>query len=410
MKKLFSPSKFSSVNFHNHFKLIIFTITLSAFLFTGCKKDVQSGEPLTSDSESISIRPPGNSDGLNQKFGKLRVVTTASEMERGKPIFFDPFQFDQQYKNLVLRALKVTQPTCDDNTNLNQWLDGQLSDWNSEIIENVLNTDMLNLPFNYSFIFENRSIGQYFGKRGEYTLRLALTFIKLKHFWNINSHNMVLAAMHGNMLANKAKVYKTYSTAYELEPEDALYYTNVVAKLLQVYPQYRNGTHPIFTFNAFASPSFLFPPVGVIPAKIVMGDGIMEGFKAIGYDDVAPQAILAHEYGHQVQFQLGMFGDGTPEGTRRLELMADALSAYYLSHIRGEFMRWSRYKKFLQVFFNIGDCGTASPGHHGTPNQRMAAAEWGYEVAKSAERQGRILTSEVFTSMFEAELPQILTH
>ena len=77
----------------------------------------------------------------------------------------------------------------------------------------------------------------------------------------------------------------------------------------------------------------------------------MEGFKAIGYDDVAPQAILAHEYGHQVQFQLGMFGDGTPAGTRRLELMADALSAYYLSHIRGEFMRWSRYKKFLKVFF-----------------------------------------------------------
>ncbi len=90
--------------------------------------------------------------------------------------------------------------------------------------------------------------------------------------------------------------------------------------------------------------------------------------------------------------------------------MSDAFAAYYLSHARGEFMRWRRVKQFLQVFFNIGDCGTTSPAHHGTPNQRMAAAEWGYEVAKNANNQGRVLPSEVFVRRFDAALSKILAH
>ena len=73
-------------------------------------------------------------------------------------------------------------------------------------------------------------------------------------------------------------------------------------------------------------------------------------------------------------------------------------------------MQWKRVKQFLQVFFNIGDCQTTSDGHHGTPNQSMAAAEWAYQVADSAQKQGHILTSQDFTAMFDAALPQILAH
>ncbi|HUQ96242.1 MAG TPA: hypothetical protein VM010_01150 [Chitinophagaceae bacterium] len=140
-----------------------------------------------------------------------------------------------------------------------------------------------------------------------------------------------------------------------------------------------------------------------------MGDGIMEGFDAIGYGDVAPQAILAHEFGHHIQFQLNLFEDvRTPEATRRTELMADAYAAYYLSHARGASMQWKRVKQFLAVFFNIGDCSFNSTGHHGTPTQRMAAAEWGYSVANNAQKQGHILTAQQFTALFEAQLPQIV--
>ena len=125
-------------------------------------------------------------------------------------------------------------------------------------------------------------------------------------------------------------VRKTYNSAYGMGAAKALCYTSFVSAVLGAFPQYRNGAHPIFTFNALAQSSFFYPPVGVLPAKIVIGDGIMEGYTAIGYGDVAPQAILAHEYGHQIQFQWGVFGDeSSPEATRRTELMADAYSAYF---------------------------------------------------------------------------------
>ena len=141
-----------------------------------------------------------------------------------------------------------------------------------------------------------------------------------------------------------------------------------------------------------------------------MGDGILQGFAAIGYKDVAPQAILAHEFGHHIQFQLNLFGnESSPEATRRTELMADAYAAYYLSHARGASMQWKRVKLFLGTFFNLGDCSFDNDGHHGTPAQRMAAAEWGYSVANNAQKQGHILTARQFTAKFEAALPGIVT-
>lgn len=65
---------------------------------------------------------------------------------------------------MVLRALKVSESTCDDNTQLNQWLDNQLADWNNTVIMYVLNSDMLNLPAYYSLFYENNSSGQFFGQ------------------------------------------------------------------------------------------------------------------------------------------------------------------------------------------------------------------------------------------------------
>ena len=35
----------------------------------------------------------------------------------------------------------------------------------------------------------------------------------------------------------------------------------------------------------------------------------MEGYKEIGFGDVGPEAVYAHEFGHHVQFQKGYFED-----------------------------------------------------------------------------------------------------
>jgi hypothetical protein len=314
-----------------------------------------------------------------------------------------------QYGSAIKRALKLETSECNDNTQISQWLGSQLSDWDVDVIMYVLGLDMLNLPTYDALVFENSPAKQYYGKNGEYTQRLTKTLKDLKRFWNIESQNIVMVGMHGNMLADRTKLVRTYEAAYGLSNADAQFYADFVLAVLDAFPQLRNGEHPIFTFNAFALPGFNFHPYGIIPDKIVMGDGILEAFTAVGYGDVAPQAILAHEFGHHIQFELNLFTDeDTPEATRRTELMADAYAAYYLSHARGASMQWKRVKQFLQVFFNIGDCSFESSGHHGTPTQRMAAAEWAYNLANSAQKQGHILTAQEFTKLFEAALPGII--
>jgi predicted metalloprotease len=147
-----------------------------------------------------------------------------------------------------------------------------------------------------------------------------------------------------------------------------------------------------------------------VPPEIVMGDGVLAGFKAVGVGDVAGQAILAHEYGHHIQFQRNLTQSTLtgPEASRRLELMADAFSSYYLTHARGATMQWKRVQQFVQVFYQLGDCLFTVANHHGTPNQRLRSAEWGYSVANDAHTQGHILPSLTFAALFEQKLPQLV--
>lgn len=125
---------------------------------------------------------------------------------------------DPQYRNLVRQALAVEPTPCDDNTLTNQYLDKQLADWNSQVIGYVPDYAMLDLPTYDALVFENSSENQYFGVKGEYTQRLTKTFKDLQRFWNIDSDEIVLAAMHGNMLLNRDKVIRTYVAVYGLSP------------------------------------------------------------------------------------------------------------------------------------------------------------------------------------------------
>ena len=291
-----------------------------------------------------------------------------------------------------------------------QWLNMQLSDWTYDIIFYASLTGMLDFPTYDALLFTNSESGQQFGINGEYTQRITKTIKDLKRFWDIQSSQIIVVPMHGSMLQDRDRVIRMDMVLFGDTEPAAEFWADLIAELLQDIPQYRNGNHPIFTFNSFAQASFSFPPYGVVPDKIVMGDGIMDSYTAIGYGDVAPQAILAHEFGHHVQFQNNVFGtESSPEATRRTELMADAMSAYFLSSARGASMQWKRVKEFLQVFFNIGDCSFNSINHHGTPTQRMAAADFGYQTANNAQKQGHILSSVEFIALFDAALPTIVS-
>jgi hypothetical protein len=391
-----------------HFKLLMVFIAFSLMLFISCKKDTDTSViPKKSQTQGKSS---ARLSALSaERLAKLRASLPDGFEEKLKQRSELLSKTHPQYREMVLKALAVEPTPCDDNTVLFQWLIQSLDDWPPEAFIGAAITAMFDLPLLDALYFNNSSDNQYFGVNGEYTHVMNKTFKDLKRFWNIQSDDIVLAGMHGSMMLDKDKVIRVYTTEFGFSPALAAEIADYVLVLLNTFPEYKNGDHPIFTFNAFALEGFDLPSYGQVADKIVMGDGLLEAYTAIGYGDVAPQTILAHEYGHHIQFQLGLFTDEfSAEATRRTELMADAYSAYYLSHARGASMQWKRVQQFLQVSFNSGDCGFASPAHHGTPTQRMAASEWGYTLANNAQKQGHILTAQQFAVLFDAALPELV--
>ncbi|MDO1450716.1 neutral zinc metallopeptidase [Rhodocytophaga aerolata] len=338
------------------------------------------------------------------------IVLSSCEKDHDSPV-------DMPAYNPYPELAEVDSVACEDPPLWNWIFFQQILGLGPKIIPILQDTNLIitELPFLHSVYFENSAANQSFGPNGEYTDQINKTFTDLKRFWDIELGNIILVAFRGSMLQDRNKVIATYK-AEGYSDEKANAYADSVAILLQMNPDFLNGNHPAFTFNQLAPPDTTIAGVGQIPAKIVIGDGLFQGFDAIGYGDIAPQAILAHEYGHHIQYDLGVVVRGwqrgkefIPKTARRIELMADAYAAYYLSHPRGAAaMQEENVQRFLELFFNLGDCKFKENSHHGTPAQRKAAAEWGYKLATDAQQRGRILPARELARLFDAELADII--
>jgi predicted metalloprotease len=102
--------------------------------------------------------------------------------------------------------------------------------------------------------------------------------------------------------------------------------------------------------------------------------------------DFAVAYIVAHEYGHEVQDELGLFqryGNQLP--TMAFELQADcyagtwAKSAYQQNRLED-----GDVQEALDAALAVGDFDASSPGHHGTPEQREEAWTSGFESGDPA--------------------------
>lgn len=244
-----------------------------------------------------------------------------------------------------------------------------------------------------------------YGYDGDFDNIMSRTDRAARGFWDIDTDQIELVAAKGTMLADAARLAAAYEFFYGYPSAFAAALAQYVSGLVANSPVLNGGHHPALSFNAVA---IRFSDG---TGRIVMGDGMLEGYAELGWGDVAAPAIYAHEFAHHIQFQNGYFNDPFPtaaESTRYTELMADAMSAYFLTHKRGMTMNRHRVVEFLDAFYQIGDCGFTSSGHHGTPNQRMKAAQFGFDVADSAQKQGHILSSDEFYQLFVAEYDNII--
>lgn len=224
-----------------------------------------------------------------------------------------------------------------------------------------------------------------FGADGEYTNYVRNRVRSLEKFWDMR--NLIsVRGQHTSTLEDLdfiRSIYENYSNA---SPEEIDYLVSIAEHFNTTSDQIPEN--PFFASDGFATSN----------GFIVIGDGIVSMLSETGLDPkVVWSGILAHEWGHQIQFQnidhwtypIPAFNN-TPESTRMTELEADFLTGYYLTHKRGGTYNWKRIEDVLSSFYNIGDCGFESSGHHGTPNQRLEAARQGYLLATGQQKKGHI--------------------
>ena len=97
--------------------------------------------------------------------------------------------------------------------------------------------------------------------------------------------------------------------------------------------------------------------------------------------DFSVAYIVAHEYGHQVQDELGLFEQyGQQVPTMAFELQADCYAGTWAKSANDENrLEDGDVQEALDAALAVGDFDTSSEGHHGTPEQREEAWNRGFE-------------------------------
>lgn len=397
-------------------KNLIYLSFLSMLMFVGCRKNElpqsigKAGQPSEIQAAKAKLvelirqhHPISRIDLGLEPISKDLVKNRAAGIKSLRLNSNEDFNF---YRQMVKDAINAEDYECEP-TIINEYVNNSIQSWTD--FEFTIYYYFGFIPFDYAYVFANTAGGEYYGRTGQFTNAINRNFKDLKSFWNI-PNDILLKDAHGSIYNDIPKVtqvlmlYSQLGILWPMTEDEA----EELAGFLQTAfgsPQFMYFNHPLLTFNAFAA---MEDPFFNTPKKVVMGDGIMQAYADLGFGDVAPQAILAHEYGHHVQYAKNVAFGPNPEDTRRTELMADALASYFLTHKRGAAMNWKRVQEFLQVFYAIGDCQFDNPGHHGTPNQRMRASIFGYTIASDAQKQGKILSAEEFITLFDAALADMI--
>ena len=257
-----------------------------------------------------------------------------------------------------------------------------------------------------------------FGTAGDPTYALTLhatqltkTFRQVKGFWDIKSDDIQLMAMHPDSLLDADRITATNLVLHEGEiaPADVRAEALEVALFMQAHPGF--AANPLWTLNAYAfSGVDEEPPFNALPDKLVFGDGFIQAFDSFGLGDVGPRVVMGHEFGHHIQYEDNLFETDLTgaEATRRTELMADTFAAYFGTHKKGLALNRKRVVQTLLTFYTAGDCAFDDDGHHGTPNQRERAADFGADLAEAARPRSAVLPSLTVAGLFEEELPTIV--
>jgi predicted metalloprotease len=121
-------------------------------------------------------------------------------------------------------------------------------------------------------------------------------------------------------------------------------------------------------------------------------DGIAEGFpgqeagqgRAVG--DFGVAYIIAHEYAHNVQHELGFYTLSPQLGSRPFELQADCMAGLWANSVyRAGRLKPGDVEEAIGTALAVGDFDFDDANHHGTPQERRDAWLAGYRTGDPAE-------------------------
>jgi hypothetical protein len=274
------------------------------------------------------------------------------------------------------------------------------------------------------YVSSSSGLDEYFGVNGENTKHMKANHESLKQFWtlginngisvDVNSTNLrgpsnvVLLGMHGNDLSAKGKLVPTLQQLYSLDGPTALALADKIQSIIQTLPDAYNN--PVLTANALAIQSQYSDGSNSERDSIIVGDGVFAFLEWLKLD-YGPDYIHSHEFGHHVQYDLGIMqmngmGLDNAEETRRLELMSDMFGSYYLAHKSGGGLDTNELDEVHRAAFSMGDCESSIATHHGSPRQRECASNYGANLAVTFG--GSVLPPVKLKNMFDFRLSEIL--
>jgi uncharacterized protein len=115
-------------------------------------------------------------------------------------------------------------------------------------------------------------------------------------------------------------------------------------------------------------------------------EGVAEGFpgQAAGFGraagDFGVAYVVAHEYAHNLQNELGLFTIGSANSTEPFELQADCMAGAwgYSVYETGQ-LSPADIEEAINTALAVGDFDVSSVNHHGTPTERRDAWLLGFE-------------------------------
>jgi predicted metalloprotease len=107
--------------------------------------------------------------------------------------------------------------------------------------------------------------------------------------------------------------------------------------------------------------------------------GESAGGRAAG--DFAVAYVVAHEYAHNLQMELGIFNSVQSQTAKPFELQADCLAGVwaYSSYAEGEITD-EDIREATSAVLAVGDFDVSNAQHHGTPQERVAAFTTGLDT------------------------------